>query len=102
MKLAPVTEAEVEKVRNENARGKNARVQIRRVAIGVERPLETEAASRTGTLQWTLVEGGRASRLSVTSPEAPAVRVAVDLAGVPTDIEMVFFGSGSPDDVRPL
>ena len=100
VQLAPVTEAEVERVRAENARGRatgGAQVEMKRVAIGVERELQARAAASPAALDWTPVEGGRAARLSVSSPEAPALRVALDLSGVPTDIEMVFFGSGASE-----
>jgi hypothetical protein len=32
----------------------------------------------------------------VTSPEASSLRLAIDLAGVPGEVEMVFFGSRIP------
>lgn len=104
LKLAPVVEAEVERVRAANARaatGKTpgAHVNLRRVVIGVERARQTRAAAAIAPrgLDWTAVDGGDAARLSVTSPDAPALRVALDLLDVSTDLEMVFFGSRSPD-----
>src|SRR5258706_4395232 len=96
VKLAPVTDIEIEKVRAQNDRarsGAGARANLKRVAIGIERGLETAAAPVARGLDWVTVDGGRAARLSATSPDAPAVRVALDLLDVPTDIEMVFFGS---------
>jgi lysyl endopeptidase len=89
----------VEKVPAQNSRsvgGTGAHVNYKRVAIGVERDVEATAVAST-TLEWIPVEGGRAARLSVTSPEAPALRVALNMLDVPTDVEMVFFGSMAPD-----
>jgi lysyl endopeptidase len=103
LKLAPVTDADAERVRAANERGPSKSpdhaFSPQRVFIGVERPLETqEAAGQLARgLDWTAVEGGQAARLSATSPDAPAMRVALNLAGVSTDLEMVFFGSASPD-----
>lgn len=99
VRLVPVTEKDVERVRLENtrARGANAAVSLKRVTIGVGRNVELEAEEPAGALAWTPVEGGEAARLSVTSPSALAMRAALDLAGVATEVEMVFFGSKSPD-----
>src|SRR5258706_7110374 len=99
LKLAPVTNIEIGKLLAENARGRaGTHVNLKRVAIGIERELEAQAAAPdSGALDWTPVDGGRAARLSVTSPDAPAVRVALNLLDVPSDIEMVFFGSQSPE-----
>jgi lysyl endopeptidase len=97
--LAPVTDADVEKLRAENSRARaGAHVNFKRIAIGIDREAQVAAAaaSARGALAWIPVAGGRAARLSATSPDAAAVRVALDLLGVPTDLEMVFFGSGQP------
>ena len=97
VQLAPLTDQDVETVRAENRRARVAngeRVNLKRVTVGINRGLEGGVA---GGLGWTSVVGGRAARLAVTSPDAAAMRVAIDLLDVPTDIEMVFFGSKSPD-----
>ncbi len=95
VQLAPVTDQDVETVRAENRRARIARdtgVNLKRVVVGINRGLEVAKA-----LGWTQVAGGRAARLAVTSPDAAAMRASIDLLGVPTDTEMVFFGSRSPD-----
>ena len=90
---APVSEEEVDRVRSENLR----RPSRKRVAIGVNRAVpEVAALPQTRETTWIPVEGGRAARLSVTSPEAGSLRLALDLEGIPEDVEMVFFGSGDP------
>ena len=45
---------------------------------------------------WKAVPGGHAAQVSVTSPEAGSLRLAIDLAGAPPEVEMVFFGSADP------
>jgi hypothetical protein len=95
LRLAAPTEEDLESVRARNARaGADERVMLKRVAVGLARG--TSSAAVDGTLEWKDVEGGRAARLSVTSPQALALRAALDLAGVPTQVEMVFFGSKDP------
>jgi hypothetical protein len=96
--LAPVTDSDVETVRAENRRARianDSRVNLKRVVVGINREPEVETAVKE--LGWTNVAGGRAARLAVTSPDAAAMRVAIDLLGVSTDVEMVFFGSQSPE-----
>ena len=93
--LGRVTDAEVDAVRQRNsARSRAPREpQAQRLAIGIARvPSSASAAA----LAWKRVAGGHAARLAVTSPEAAALRVAIDLAGVPPEVEMVFFGSMTP------
>jgi lysyl endopeptidase len=92
VKLAPVAEAEMERLRSTN----RANVSRKRLAIGIERAVSRSAAGTT-TGRWTAVAGGFATQASLTSPGADAMRVAIDLANVPTDVEMVFFGSDAPD-----
>ena len=85
-------------VREANRRANAARAfeaTPRRVVIGVVHgggaPLPTAA-----DLAWRAVPGGFAAQAAITSPKAQSVRLAVSLAGVPTDAEMVFFGSADP------
>jgi hypothetical protein len=96
--LPPVTEDEVQAVGDRNARGSkgNAReANPARVTIGVARPLEGTILG-ANEMRWTPVAGGNAARVAMTSPEAGSLRLAIDLAGVPADVEMVFFGSTDP------
>jgi hypothetical protein len=67
--------------------------QKKRVALGIIRPVDAAARTRGSDVAWTAVEGGYATQVSVTSAGAAAVRVSVALAGVPADVQMVFFGS---------
>lgn len=101
VKLAPVTDKDIEKVRAENRRASGATAAhaiVKRLAVGVGRALELQSALQADRrLDWTPVDGGRAARLSVTSPGALALRAAFDLLDVPTAIEMVFFGSKAPE-----
>ncbi|MBC8022855.1 MAG: trypsin-like peptidase domain-containing protein [Burkholderiales bacterium] len=92
-KLAPVTDAEVDRLRELNRRAPVAR---KRLAIGIERPL-ARSASGAAVDRWIPVTGGFAIQASLTSPGAGAMRMAIDLANVPADVEMVFFGSDAPD-----
>ncbi len=94
--LPPVSVAELASVRNANLRSA-AKGQARRVVIGVVRNGAAPGAlSNASGLSWVRVPGGHAAQLAVTSPEAGSLRLAIDLKGVPEDVEMVFFGSASP------
>lgn len=95
IELSPVPDSDLNEVRRANARGgmKNAR----RVVIGITRAVAGDRAFPTASLmQWSPVDGGRAARVAVASPDAGAMRLAIDLIGVPEDVEMVFFGSDLP------
>jgi hypothetical protein len=95
--LPPVSEAEMQAVRGRNARGSKAAAAVTnqaRVTIGLARPL-TGTILGPAQMAWEPVAGGRASRVAMTSPEAGSLRLAIDLAGVPEDVEMVFFGSAN-------
>lgn len=85
--LAPVSAAEMASLRATNARNA-AKHPTRRVAIGLVRTGAAEVA-----LAWKAVPGGKAAQAAVTSPEAGSLRLAIDLKGVPEDVEMVFFGA---------
>jgi len=88
--LPVVSEAEVAAVRAANAR-QGTKQQARRLVIGVNRGQGILSAH--GPLAWSAVAGGHAAQVAVTSPDAGSMRLAIDLAGVPADVEMVFFGS---------
>jgi hypothetical protein len=74
----------------------NQRTPLKRLAIGVARSIPAGARATAAGLQWTPVKGGYAARIEVTSPQAGALRLAIDLAGVPGEVEMVAFGSDDP------
>src|SRR5260221_678818 len=86
VRLAPLPAAELEKVR-----GENRRTQLKRIAIGRNRDLPKALAAA----QWLPVAGGLATQLSVASPDAGSLRVALDLAGLPLETQMVFRGNGA-------
>jgi len=92
-RLAPVSDIELQRLRDTN---RNSGVARKRLAIGIERAV---ARGQQGTTveRWSAVPGGFATQGSLTSPGANAMRIAIDLANVPADVEMVFFGSDAPD-----
>ncbi|HUL96486.1 MAG TPA: hypothetical protein VLT89_10765 [Usitatibacter sp.] len=87
--LAPVSEVEMSWVRQSN------RASAKRVAIGIARPV-TVPLPRAADLEWHDVPGGQAAQASVRSPDAGALRLSLDLAGVPESVQMVFVGSAAP------
>jgi hypothetical protein len=88
-----VSEGELGMVREANRRAVEMKSDApRRLAIGVVRG--GQVASPPGAqLQWRAVAGGSAAQVAVTSPEADSLRLAIDLTGVPADVEMAFVGS---------
>ena len=93
--LSPVPESDIDEVRRANARMsfKNAH----RVVIGVTRSVAIDALLPAAVqMQWLAADGGRAAQVAVTSPDAGLMRLAIDLAGVPEDVEMVFLGAAEP------
>lgn len=90
--LSDISPQAVAEVRMANRRGPDAqtRTQLKRVVIGVVRDARAERPAR---LAWTAVEGGHAARIAVRSPAAESMRLALELEGVPAQVEMVFFGS---------
>ncbi len=96
VQLPAVTQAELAALRAVNA-GQATRAVAKRVAIGLTRAgEETPALPSAASLSWVAVPGGYAAQMSVTSPDAAALRVSFALAGVPADVQMVFFGSNDP------
>ena len=82
---------------NLRSRGAKAREPLRRVVIGVVRSTDGAFAIPTGAqLPWQAVQGGFVAQVAVSSPGAESVRLAIDLAGAPAELEMVFFGSADP------
>lgn len=88
--LSPVTDSEIFRVRQAN------RAQQKRLAIGVVRDPAIVQDLRAETLVWQSVPGGYAAHAAVRSPDASAMRLAIDLSGVREDVQMVFFGSNAP------
>jgi lysyl endopeptidase len=93
--LPPVSDAEIASVREANRRS-SMKTQTRRVVVGVERSGAARAAFPLSPGGWSAVAGGHGARVAITSPGAGSMRLAIDLRGVPEDVEMVFFGSALP------
>jgi hypothetical protein len=94
--LSPVTDSELARVRRAN--GGSTAQHLKRLVIGIERDAAgTVPLPASSDLQWIAVDDGHAARMTVTSPEAAAMRVSFALAGVPANVEMVFFGSARPE-----
>ena len=89
--LSPVSDSELATVRHANLS------LAKRTSIGIERSPEARAALATmPALVWHSVSGGYAAQASVTSPDAGALRVAIDLKGVAENVTLVFYGSADP------
>jgi hypothetical protein len=99
--LEPVSEAEIESLRVRNRTSDKAGFANRdaRLAIGIARPLEGVIVG-AAQMNWRPVPGGQAAQVALTSPDAGSLRLAIDLAGVPPEVEMVFFGSAAPSRVE--
>jgi hypothetical protein len=95
-RLAPVSAAELASVNTANA-GVAPGSKRKRLVIGLVRSREaTPALPSAASLAWVPVPGGVAAQMAISSPDAAALRVALDLAGAPAALEMVFAGSGNP------
>ena len=90
VRLAPVAESEMLRIRQAN---RNSQKQLR---VGIVRSMGRAAIPSARDLAWIRVDTGYAAQVSVSSPQAGAMRLAIDLAGVPLDVEMVVFGSDAP------
>jgi len=91
-RLAPVSDIELQRLRETN----RSSVARKRIAIGIERAVARGLQGATVD-RWNAVAGGFAAQGSLTSSGADAMRISIDLANVPSDVEMVFFGSDAPD-----
>jgi hypothetical protein len=61
----------------------------KRLQIGIDRRVADEADTLLpADLAWTTVAGGRVLRFDVASPDAAALRVGLDLRGLPTGAEL--------------
>jgi hypothetical protein len=89
--LAPVEDSELVRLRAAN----RANVSRKRLAVGIERRV-TASVQGTTVERWSAVAGGLAAQASMTSPDAGAMRIGLDLRNVAPDTEMVFFGSDAP------
>ncbi|HTS84994.1 MAG TPA: hypothetical protein VMG61_07805 [Usitatibacter sp.] len=88
--LSPVSDTELAPLQ------RASRASSKRTAIGIEREIGTTKLPSARGLAWKVVDGGTAAQLSVSSPQAGSMRLAIDLAGVPGNVQMVVFGSSNP------
>ncbi len=84
--------------RVEEAKRANARSFLKRLDIGIGRPVDAGQA-KSGSLRWTPVEGGRASHWEVASPGAQALRIGIEAERLPPGTQLRFVGRNSPDTV---
>ncbi len=80
---------------------RNALRQRKGVQIGMARKLATEGATTAASpvLQWRTVSGGAVARARISSPDALAVRVGLQVKQLHPDVELRFAGSDAPGDV---
>ena len=81
---------------NLRSRGSKMREALRRVVIGVVRDTADASVLSGADLAWVAVQGGYAAHVSITSPGAESVRLAIELAGAPAELQMIFLGSADP------
>ncbi|HEX6635692.1 MAG TPA: hypothetical protein VF038_17125, partial [Usitatibacter sp.] len=92
LELAPVDASRIDAIKQANTVSV-----LKRLQIGVDRPVSAANAS-SDALSWEPVAGGAmAARWRVTSPGARALRIEVTAAGHPGGVELRFAGSGAPD-----
>lgn len=75
-------------------RGENARPGRKALRIGIERAPDDGSDGSVPALQWrTAPGGGQTARVTLHSPGAAALRVALDLSGLPDGSELRFAGA---------
>ena len=96
VRLSPVADSELQRLRNANAHAE------KRLRVGIVRSADaTSVLPRGRDVPWREVPGGYAAQVAVTSPEAGAMRLALDLAGVAPQVEVVVQGSADSRLVGP-
>lgn len=80
---------------------RNALGQRKGVQIGMARKIATEGATTAAApvLRWRAVSGGAVTRVKVSSPDALALRVGLQVKQLHPDVELRFAGSDSPNEV---
>jgi hypothetical protein len=95
-RLQPVAPSEIAALRRVND-GQILSGRLKRLAIGIVRePQYTPPLPSAPKLHWIKIPGGYAAQFSITSPDAAALRVSMALAGVPANVQLVFFGADGP------
>jgi hypothetical protein len=92
LELAPVDASRIEAIKQANT----ASV-LKKLQIGVDRPVSGANASSDALAWEAAADGAMAARWRVTSPEARALRVAIEASVLPEGVELRFAGSGAPD-----
>lgn len=90
----PIDPVEVEALRKSNAAEGT-----KRLRIGIERDSRERDAKEVGWAWSTLADGTQVARLRVQSPDAEALRVALDLRGLPDGAELRFAADGERESV---
>lgn len=96
--LATLTKAELQVLLS--AQNNQAGQKRKKLAVGIGRIVdEADSEIDLSQLNWSAVAGGRVAQLSVTSPDAAAIRVQVDAKRFPEGAELRFFNPTAPDQV---
>jgi hypothetical protein len=79
--------------RIDEVRANNSRPNVKVLQVGIHREMRTEAEStQPPALVWkALPDGGQVARFAVTSPGAKALRLGLNVAGLPAGAELSFF-----------
>lgn len=77
----------------------NSASRLKRLHIGIGREIPQDAPASSSALTWQATSGGVAARWKVTSAGAKALRVALDMARMPTGVELRFAGLDRIDTV---
>lgn len=83
----------------DSAKRANAADTTKKLQIGIGRSVRDIASARASALQWSPVEGGYAARWRITSREAKALRVGLEVRRTSAALEVRFSGSARPDVV---
>lgn len=91
-----LTLGRLDPARVEAVQAGNRAAGLRRVQVGLHRPLAGELASGPEGLSWQSVPGGRVARIEVADPGASGLRVALRGDRLPAGVELRVAGSGLP------
>lgn len=77
----------------------NARQQLRRFQVGIERRMASEAAAALPALDWQPVAGGQVAQLDVVAPGASGLRLGLRADRLPDGVELRVAGSTFGDAI---
>jgi len=96
----PLPESALKKLQAENLHNMTQSTKPTPVRLGVNRKASTEASKATPfVLNWQKTEDGSIAKLTLTSPDARRIRVALQLHALPDNAELRFAGSAEPERV---